>query len=94
MKVNKKLIEQIANNARLKLTKKEIDEFLPQLKQVLEAFSIVSKADTKNIEPSFHPIEIKNVVREDKIEKSLTKQEALSNTKHKKDNFFKGPKVI
>lgn len=94
MKVNKKLIEQIAKNARLKLTKKEVDEFLPQLKQVLESFSIVSKANTKNVEPSFHPIKIENVTREDKVEKSLTRKEALSNTKHKKDGYFKGPKVI
>ncbi|MFH1456364.1 MAG: Asp-tRNA(Asn)/Glu-tRNA(Gln) amidotransferase subunit GatC [archaeon] len=94
MKINKNLIEQVAKNARLNLTKKEVEEFLPQLKQVLETFSIVSKADTKNTEPSFHPIKLENVTRKDEVEDSLSREEALSNTKHKKDGYFKGPKVL
>jgi len=94
MNINKELILNVAKNARLDLTEKEVEEFLPQLKDVLNLFSEIEKAPTQNVEPSFQPIEIKNIFREDKIEKSLTQEEALSNTKHKKDGFFKGPKTL
>ncbi len=94
MKVDKNLIEKVAENARLKLTKKELDEFLSQFKEILDAFSKLDKIDTKNIKPSFQPFELKNVFREDKVKGCLTQEEALRNTIHKKDGYFKGPRII
>ncbi|MFH0936069.1 MAG: Asp-tRNA(Asn)/Glu-tRNA(Gln) amidotransferase subunit GatC [Candidatus Woesearchaeota archaeon] len=94
MNIDKDLIKKVAKNARLNLTESEIKEFLPQLKEILNSFSVINDVNTDNIKPSFQPIEIKNVYREDKVEKSLTQREALANTKHKKDGFFKGPKAI
>ncbi|HZX19628.1 MAG TPA: Asp-tRNA(Asn)/Glu-tRNA(Gln) amidotransferase subunit GatC [archaeon] len=93
-KVDKELLIRVAQNARLNLSKKEIDVFLPQFKAVLESFSKIDSLDVENEEPSFQPLPVKNVFREDKAEKSLTQEEALSNTKHKKDGYFKGPKVV
>ena len=94
MKVDKELILSVAKNARLNLTKEEIEEFLPQFKEILDAFSKLDKVNTKNTAPSFQPIKIKNIYREDKTEKCLTQEEALSNTEHKKNGYFKGPKVV
>ena len=94
MKVDKELIEKVAKNARIKLSESEIKEFLPQLKEILEYFSEIEKAPTKDLQPTFHPIEVKNVTREDISKKCLTQQEALQNTKHKQDGYFKGPKTI
>tara|TARA_B100000315_G_C14286628_1_gene455520 strand:+ start:392 stop:694 length:303 start_codon:yes stop_codon:yes gene_type:complete len=94
MKIDKELIKKIATNARLNLTESEIKEFLPQLKEILINFETIQKAPTKNTEPSFQPIEIKNRTREDIIKPCLSQESALSNTKHKKDNYFKGPKAI
>lgn len=94
MKVDKDLILKVAKNARLKLSEKEIEEFLPQLKEILENFESIKKVDTINIKEMFHPIEIKNNIREDKIETSLSQEKALSNTKHKKDGYFKGPRAL
>jgi len=94
MKVDEKLVKQVAEIARLKLSDKEVKEFLPELKEVLEAFSALSKADTKGVAPSFHPIEMKNVMREDKEEECLSQKEALSLAQHKKNGYFQGPKVV
>ncbi|MBS3102852.1 Asp-tRNA(Asn)/Glu-tRNA(Gln) amidotransferase subunit GatC [Candidatus Woesearchaeota archaeon] len=94
MKVDKELIRHVAGLARLKLTEKEIEKFLPQLKEALEYFSKLNEVKTGNAKPSFQPVEIKNVLREDKEEKCLTQNEALSLTEHKKDGYFKGPKVV
>ncbi len=94
MGIDKKLIEKIAKISRLNLTESEIKEFLPQLKEVLENFSKLSKVNTKNVKPSFQPIEVKNILREDKVEKCVSQEDALKNSKHKKDGYFVGPRAI
>ena len=94
MRIDNQIIEKVAQNARLKLTKNEIEEITPQLSEILQAFSKLDELDTENVNPSFQPIKLKNVLREDKEKQSLTQEEILSNTKHKKDGFFKCPKVI
>ncbi len=94
MKINKELILQVAKNARLELTEPEIKEFEKDFKDILDAFSKISEVDTKNIKESFHPIEIKNHLRKDEIKESLSQEDALKNSKHRTDIYFKGPKAI
>ncbi len=92
MKVDKELISRVAKNARLNLSDKEVDGFIKDLKEILDHFSVLDEVDTKDVKPSFQPIPLKNVFRDDKIGKCLSQEEALSNTLNKKDGFFRGPK--
>jgi aspartyl-tRNA(Asn)/glutamyl-tRNA(Gln) amidotransferase subunit C len=78
----------------LNLTSKEIQEFAIELKEVLENFSLIDKCDTSKVEPSFQPVELKNALREDKVVEGLSQEDALANSKDKKDGYFKGPKAI
>lgn len=94
MKVDKELIEHIAGLARLKLTEQEIKKFLPQLKEILQAFSKLDEVNTSNTKPSFQPVELKNMLREDKVKPCLSQEKALSNAKEKKDGYFKGPMAV
>ena len=94
MDINNELIEKVAKNARLRLTEDEKKEFLPQLREILDSFLILNKAPIDNLHPSFQPFPIKNIFREDKVEQSLTQEEALQNTNLKKDGFFLGPKTF
>ena len=94
MKVEKELIQHVASLARLKLSDKEIDEFMPQMKELLEHFSQLNQINTEKVKPSFQPIELKNVTRDDKKEQCMTNEQALSGTEHKKDNYFKGPGAV
>ncbi len=94
MKVDKELIEKVASVARLKLTESEIKKFMPQMKDILDAFSKIDKVNTDKAKPSFQPVEMKNSLREDKKGKCLSQEEALSNTEHKKDGYFKGPRAV
>ena len=94
VKINKDLIEHVAEVARLKLTDNEIEKFSKELREIIESFSKLDEVDTNGIEPSLQPVELKNMLREDKEEISFTQEEALSLTDHKKDGYFKGPKVV
>jgi aspartyl-tRNA(Asn)/glutamyl-tRNA(Gln) amidotransferase subunit C len=93
MRVDKDLIRHVAGVARLNLTEKEVEEFIPQMEEVLGAFSQLMEVDTSGLSPSFQPVELKEHIREDVPEKCLTQEEALSNAEHK-DGYIKGPKAI
>jgi len=94
MRVDEKTLRHVARIARLDLTDEEVQKFLPQLSEIIESFSTLDELDTKDIAPSFQPIPLRNALREDKIEPCLTQEQALENTKHKKDGFFKGPRAV
>ena len=49
IKIDKELIKRVANNARLNLTEKEIEEFIPQFKDILNVFSKISEVNTDNV---------------------------------------------
>ena len=85
--VDKELLLKVAKNARLNLTGKEIEVFLPQLQEIVKAFSKLDEIDTSEEKPSFQPIPLENVVRKDEVEKCLSQEEALKNTKNKKDGY-------
>jgi aspartyl-tRNA(Asn)/glutamyl-tRNA(Gln) amidotransferase subunit C len=94
MKIDKELITKVAKNARLNLSAKEVNDFIKDFNDILSNFSVLDEVKTDNVKPSFQPIPVKNVFREDKVGKCFTQDEALSNTKHSKDGYFKGPKAF
>jgi aspartyl-tRNA(Asn)/glutamyl-tRNA(Gln) amidotransferase subunit C len=94
MEITRLLLERVAGLARLNLTDKEKDYFIPQLKEILEAFSKIDEVDTSSTEMSIQPIVLKDAFREDVPEACLKPEEALTNTQHKKDTYFMGPRAI
>jgi len=62
------------------------------MNEILEAFKVLDKAP--KAEPSFQPLDIKDILRDDTDEEPLTQKKSLSNTKHKEKGFFKGPRVV
>lgn len=94
MKTGQDTILKVAEVARLNLTPHEADKFSRDLEDILEAFKKLDEAKTEGIEPTFHPVEVKNVFREDEAAAGLSAEAALSNTKNKEDGQFRGPKVV
>jgi aspartyl-tRNA(Asn)/glutamyl-tRNA(Gln) amidotransferase subunit C len=94
VKVDKELLLKVAKNSRLNLSEQEVKKFLPQMQEILEAFSKIDEVETQSVKPSFQPLEVKNIYRQDKAGKSFSQEQALSLAKHKKDGYFKGPKVV
>lgn len=92
--VNKETVRKVAETARISLTSQEVDKFEKELNEILESFSILEKAPTEGIKPSFQPIDLKNITRKDEVEPSLPREKALANTKNKEGPYFKGPKVV
>ena len=94
MNVDKEFISKVAANARLELTDGEIEKFIPEFKEILDSFSSIDEVDVTNTKISVQPIEIKNRLRDDEPTECLSQEDAIKNSNHKKDGYFKGPKTI
>lgn len=91
---DKKTLRKVAEIARLELSKKELEEYSKNLEDILKAFRVIDRVPTKNVKPTFQPVDVKNVMRKDIVEKSLSQDEALRNAKQKDQGYFKGPKAV
>jgi aspartyl-tRNA(Asn)/glutamyl-tRNA(Gln) amidotransferase subunit C len=93
VKVDEKLVREIASLARLDLSPKETEMFASQFKDILEYVSILNEVDTENVPPAYLSSANKSVIREDMIEESVPTAEFLSNAPQAKDNYVVIPRV-
>jgi aspartyl-tRNA(Asn)/glutamyl-tRNA(Gln) amidotransferase subunit C len=92
---SKETIDHLAKLALLDLSEEEKERLSKQLGDIVSYFKKLDSLDTNNIEPTTHPIEgLSNVFREDEPWESLSNEEALKNTKHKQDGYFKAPRIL
>ncbi len=94
MVVSIKDVEKIAKLAKLSFTETEKETFTEQFNQILAYIEQLDELDTENIEPTAHVLDLKNVMRVDKMETWLTQEEAVANAPKSKNGFFSVPKVI
>ena len=94
MAVTKKDVEKIAELANLKFSDEEIENFTPQMNEILSYMDKLNEIDTENVKPLSHPVEQTNVFRDDEMKTSISTEEALKNAPSKDEQHFKVPKVI
>lgn len=94
MKIPLQEVKHIAGLARLRLTEDELLLFARQLNNILDYMEKLNKVDTRGIKPTSRALYITNVLREDIVEGSLKKKEAMDNAPQKDGDFFLVPKVI
>ncbi|MFN3396097.1 MAG: Asp-tRNA(Asn)/Glu-tRNA(Gln) amidotransferase subunit GatC [Thermodesulfovibrionales bacterium] len=87
-------IGHVALLARLALTEEEERRFGDQLNTILEYIGKLNELDTSEIPPTSHVLEIQNVMREDIVRPSISKEKALSNAPDKTEDFYRVPKII
>ncbi|MBU4154397.1 MAG: Asp-tRNA(Asn)/Glu-tRNA(Gln) amidotransferase subunit GatC [Proteobacteria bacterium] len=92
--IDKKTVEHVAKIARLSLSEDEKEKFAKELSAVVDSFAKIKEADTEGVEPTFQPVPISNVMRDDSEEKCLSQEEALANAEHKESGYFKGPRIV
>lgn len=94
MEVNDALIDKLAHLARLKFDEAEKEEIKNDLQRMIAFVEKLNELDLENVQPLLHMSGEKNVLREDEIQGSTTREEALSNAPLHDEQFFKVPKVI
>ena len=94
MEVNEKLVEQLADLARLEFTQAEKTAIQGDLQRMITFVEKLSELDTTHVKPLLHMTADRNVYREDKVIQSITREEGLKNAPAANDQYFKVPKVI
>ena len=87
-------VAYVAELARLELTAEETALFQTQLAQVLEHAARLRELNLDGVEPAAHALPAFNAFREDKIQPSLTQEEALRNAPRSANGLFVVPKVL
>lgn len=92
--ITKEQVIHVSKLARLNLSDEEIKKFEGELNEILKIFKTLDSVDTKGVAPAFHPIEVKDNMREDVESRVCTPEELLESSKEKEGTHIKGPRVV
>ena len=82
-------VEHVARLARLGITPDEVLKYRDQLRNILHHIEALNRADTSKVPATAHPLEERNVMREDRREPCLPADAALRNAPSREDSYFK-----
>ncbi len=82
--------------ASMTLNNEEIKRFQKQLAETLDYVKNLQELNTDKVKPTDHTVESRNVFFEDgeKNSRSLSSEEALKNSKNKKNNYFVVKRIL
>lgn len=94
MEVNDALIDKLANLARLQFDETEKQGIKSDLQRMIVFVEKLNELDTTGVPPLLHMSDNINVLREDEVKGSTSREEGLKNAPLHDQQFFKVPKVI
>ncbi len=92
--ITKEDVIHVSKLARINLTGEETEKFEGDLNAILDAFKSLESVDTEGVEPAFHPIEVRNGLREDLESRVCSPGELLESSAEKEEVYIKGPRVV
>jgi aspartyl-tRNA(Asn)/glutamyl-tRNA(Gln) amidotransferase subunit C len=94
MEVNNQMVEKLAHLSRLQFNENEKAEIKNDLQRTIVFVEKLNELNLDGVEPLLHMSDEVNVLREDEIKGSISRNEALKNAPLHDEQFFKVPKVI
>ncbi len=94
MEITSEMIDRLAHLARLEFSTEEKKELKADLESMIGFVEKLKEVDTANVDPLLHITDAVNVLRNDEVKQTITKQQALLNAPFTNGDFFITPKVI
>ena len=94
MQVDSKLVSHLAHLSRLEVAPQKMDKLVNDMQELVGFVAQLNNLDTTGIEPLMHMGDTKNILREDKVIPSISREEALQNAPASDGVFLQVPKVI
>ncbi len=94
MEVNDEMVDKLANLARLHFDGPQKQDIKKDLQRMIHFVEKLNQIDTAGVAPLLHVSENKNILREDEVTGSISREQGLKNAAVHDDKFFKVPKVI
>ena len=94
MEVTDALVDKLAHLSRLEFNDADKAGIKNDLQRMISFVEKLDELDLSETEPLLHMSSNINVLREDEVKGSVSREEALKNAPAHNDKFFKVPKVI
>ena len=94
MSLTVKDVEHVAKLSRLSFSDDDKKDFIEKLNSVVNYIETLEEVDVEGVKPTYNTLNIKNVFREDIIEKSFDRTAIISNAPSAEGGCFKVPKVV
>lgn len=94
MEVTEQMVDKLAHLAKLSFSDTEKQAVKQDLQSMIAFVEKLQELDTTGVQPLLHMGNNTNVLRNDVVKGSVTREEALLNAPLKDEQFFKVPKVI
>jgi len=91
MKIDEKLVDNVAMLARLKIDDKE--KFIKEMQKIVDYFQVLEEVDTKDVEPMYTPIENNVKLRKEDSRNFEDVEEIRKNFPSREGNYLKIPGI-
>lgn len=87
-------VANLARLARIEMTDQELDNLTSEFTVILDAVARVQEVAGADVQPTSHPLPLRNVVRPDVVQPSLSPEDALSGAPAQEDGRFRVPQIL
>ncbi|MBS1251813.1 MAG: Aspartyl/glutamyl-tRNA(Asn/Gln) amidotransferase subunit C [Anaerolineales bacterium] len=94
MGLTREQVTHVAELAKLGLTDEEMDQFGDQLSAILEYAEKIQELDTEAIPPTASVLDVQNVMRDDEVRPSMSREDVLANAPDAEAGQFKVRAVL
>ncbi|MCH7813024.1 MAG: Asp-tRNA(Asn)/Glu-tRNA(Gln) amidotransferase subunit GatC [Planctomycetes bacterium] len=92
--IDERTVRHVAHLSRLQFSDQEVRRLAVELSAILEYVEQLNRVDTADVEPTAHPLHLRNVFRDDTPQPSIGPTAALANAPQSEQTFFRVPKVL
>jgi aspartyl-tRNA(Asn)/glutamyl-tRNA(Gln) amidotransferase subunit C len=87
-------VANLARLARIQMSEEELVSLSKEFTVILDAVARVQEVAGADVEPTSHPLPLRNVFRPDVVIPSLTVLEALSGAPAQEESRFRVPQIL
>jgi aspartyl-tRNA(Asn)/glutamyl-tRNA(Gln) amidotransferase subunit C len=87
-------VKHIATLVRLGISEEEAQTFSGQFSSIIDYFNMLNEVNTENVPPASDIANAENVLREDVVKPSMSREEFLKNAPQSERGYVKVPTVL
>jgi aspartyl-tRNA(Asn)/glutamyl-tRNA(Gln) amidotransferase subunit C len=93
-KIDADMVKHVAQLVRLGISEEEAQKFSGQFSSIIDYFNMLNEVDTENVPPASDIANNTNVLREDAVKLSMSREEFLKNAPRSERGYVKVPSVL
>jgi len=93
-RITREEVAHVASLARLELSEDQLEHFTSHLGDVLDHASEIESLDLEGVEPTTHPLPLRNVMRDDLVGETLDRSTVLASAPDAVDGKFGVPSIL